>query len=101
MTVSSTTTDNYPSGTLLLDTSHATAGETATITVTATDPTDGSTVTQSFTVTVGTYAGPTDPAINFAPFANPDDGLGRPGPDDHRHAQWRQRLSRFRASPRR
>ena len=71
VTISSATTDNYPSGTLLLDTSHATSGETGTITVTATDPTDGSTVTQTFTVTVGAYAGPTDPAINFVPFANP------------------------------
>ena len=66
-----TLSNTNPNGVLLLDTSHATSGETATITVTATDPTDGSTVTQSFTVTVGAYAGPTDPAINFAPFANP------------------------------
>jgi cyclophilin family peptidyl-prolyl cis-trans isomerase len=61
----------YPSGTLLLDTTQAKAGETATITVTAHDPTDGSTATQSFTVTMGSYSGPTDPAINFKPFANP------------------------------
>jgi cyclophilin family peptidyl-prolyl cis-trans isomerase len=60
-----------PSGTVLLDTSQAKAGETSTITVTATDPTNGSTVTQTFTVTVGAYGGPTDPAINFKPFANP------------------------------
>ena len=49
----------------------ATAGQTATITVTATDPTDHTTATQSFTVTVGAYNGPTDPAINFVPLANP------------------------------
>lgn len=69
-TLSSTDTDNYPSGTLLIDTSQATAGETGTITVTATDPTSGTSVTQTFTVTVGAYAGPTDPSINFKPFAN-------------------------------
>jgi cyclophilin family peptidyl-prolyl cis-trans isomerase len=61
----------YPSGAMLIDTTQAKAGETSTITVTAHDPTDGSTVTQSFNVTVGSYAGPTDPAINFSPFANP------------------------------
>jgi cyclophilin family peptidyl-prolyl cis-trans isomerase len=59
-----------PSGTLLIDTTHATAGETSTITVTATDS-NGQTTSQSFTVTVGSYAGPTDPSINFAPFARP------------------------------
>jgi cyclophilin family peptidyl-prolyl cis-trans isomerase len=58
-------------GVVLLDTTQAKQGETSTITVTATDPTDGSHVSQSFTVTVGTYAGPTSPAINFRPFANP------------------------------
>jgi hypothetical protein len=46
-------------------------GETSTITVTATDPTNGSTISQQFTVTVIAYAGPTDPAINFRPFASP------------------------------
>ncbi len=64
----------YPSGTLLLDTTQAKAGETATITVTAHDPSapagSPATMTESFTVTVGSYTGPTDPAINFAPFAN-------------------------------
>ncbi len=71
VTISSTNTDNYPSGTLLLDTTQAKAGETSTITVTATDPTNGTTATQTFTVTVGSYSGPTSPAINFRPFANP------------------------------
>ncbi len=66
-----TLSNSNPSGTLLVDTSHAKAGETGTITVTATDPTNGTKVTQTFTVTVGSYAGPTDPAVNFAPFANP------------------------------
>ncbi len=58
-----------PSGTLLLDTSQAKQGETSTITVTATDPTTGTSTTQSFQVTVGAYAGPSAPAINFRPFA--------------------------------
>ncbi len=60
-----------PNGVLHIDTTSATAGQTATITVTATDPTDDTTATQSFTVTVGAYNGPTDPVINFVPFANP------------------------------
>jgi cyclophilin family peptidyl-prolyl cis-trans isomerase len=64
----------YPSGTLLLDTTQAKAGETATITVTANDPSapagSPTTATESFTVTVGSYSGPTDPSINFTPFAN-------------------------------
>jgi hypothetical protein len=47
------------------------AGQTATITVTATDPSDGTSTSQSFTVAVGSYAGPSNPAINFRPFANP------------------------------
>jgi cyclophilin family peptidyl-prolyl cis-trans isomerase len=58
------------SGVLVLDTTQATAGETSTITVTAKDSVDGTTTSQSFLVTVGSYAGPTDPAINFKPFAN-------------------------------
>jgi hypothetical protein len=66
-----TLADGYPSGSLLIDTSQALAGQTATITVTATDPSNGTTETQSFTVTVGAYAGPTDPQVNFRPFANP------------------------------
>ena len=56
-----------PNGVLHIDTTSATAGQTATITVTATDPTDHTTATQSFTVTVSAYSGPTDPVINFVP----------------------------------
>src|SRR5271157_4759908 len=49
-----------PNGVLLIDTTRATAGQTATITVTATDPTDHTTsIPQTFTVTVGAYNGPT------------------------------------------
>ena len=58
-----------PNGVLILDTTQATAGATSTITVTATDSVDGTTTSQSFLVTVGAYGGPTDPAINFRPFA--------------------------------
>ena len=60
-----------PNGVLHIDTTGAAAGQTARITVTATDPTDHTTDTQSFTVTVGAYNGPTDPVINFRPFARP------------------------------
>jgi cyclophilin family peptidyl-prolyl cis-trans isomerase len=64
-----------PSGALIIDTTQATAGETSTITVTATDPTDGTTTSQSFLVTVGAYTGPTASnliqTINFKPLANP------------------------------
>jgi hypothetical protein len=56
---------------LHIDTTSATAGETATITVTAKDPTDDTTATQSFTVTVSAYSGPSSPVINFVPFASP------------------------------
>jgi cyclophilin family peptidyl-prolyl cis-trans isomerase len=66
-----TLSNSNPNGVALIDTTQAKAGETSTITVTATDPTNGTTSTQSFTVTVGPYAGPTSPSINFAPFANP------------------------------
>jgi cyclophilin family peptidyl-prolyl cis-trans isomerase len=66
--------NSNPSGTLLLDTTQAKAGETATITVTATDPTDGTQTSQTFTVTVGAYSGPTSSSlistVNFRPLAN-------------------------------
>jgi len=66
-----TLSSTNPNGVLHIDTTGATAGQTATITVTATDPTDHTTATQSFTVTVGAYNGPTDPVINFVPLAKP------------------------------
>jgi cyclophilin family peptidyl-prolyl cis-trans isomerase len=60
-----------PNGVLHIDTTSAQAGETAVITVTATDPTDKTTVTRSFVVGVDPYNGPTNPVINFVPLANP------------------------------
>ncbi len=60
-----------PNGVLHIDTTLARPGETATITVTATDPSNGTHVTEQFGVTVFAYNGPTDPVINFKPFANP------------------------------
>jgi cyclophilin family peptidyl-prolyl cis-trans isomerase len=58
-------------GVLHVDTTSARAGETANITVTATDPTDGSMVTRTFKVTTAAYNGPADPPINLVPFTNP------------------------------
>ena len=62
---------NNVNGVIHIDTTSARPGDTANITVTATDPKDGSHVIQSFKVTVSAYNGPTEPAINFTPFAGP------------------------------
>ena len=66
---SATISKANPNGVVILDTTQAMAGQTATIVVTAHD--GSSTTSRSFTVTVGQYGGPTDPTINFRPFANP------------------------------
>jgi cyclophilin family peptidyl-prolyl cis-trans isomerase len=61
-------------GVIHVDTTSARAGETANVTVTASDPTDESHVIQSFKVTVSDYNGPTSNwivPINFIPLANP------------------------------
>src|SRR5262249_43594425 len=55
---SATLSNTNPSGTLLIDTTQAKQGETATITVTATDSVTGQQTSQTFTVTVGAYGGP-------------------------------------------
>jgi len=75
---SATLSQNNPNGVLLIDTTSASAGQTANITVTATDPEDGSHVTRTFKVTVTPYSGPTTPTppettlpINFIPAAIP------------------------------
>jgi cyclophilin family peptidyl-prolyl cis-trans isomerase len=75
LTISSATlTTTNPNGVAIIDASQAMSGQTATITVTATDSVDHTTMTQSFTVTVGAYAGPTTSNllgnINFKPFAS-------------------------------
>ncbi len=59
-----------PNGTLIIDTTQAIQDEISTIVVTATDTLNGTKTTQTFGVGVGAYAGPTDPTINFKPFAN-------------------------------
>jgi cyclophilin family peptidyl-prolyl cis-trans isomerase len=60
-----------PSGVLHVDATGAKAGETATITVTAHDPSgSGSTATQTFTVTVGPYVGPAAGSLSAATPAN-------------------------------
>jgi cyclophilin family peptidyl-prolyl cis-trans isomerase len=66
-----TLSNNNASGVLHIDTTGAKAGETATVTVTATDPADRTTSTRSFAVTTSAYNGPASPVINFAPFASP------------------------------
>jgi len=60
-----------PNGVALIDTTQAKPGDTAVFQVTATDPTEGTSVRDDFVVTAGAYGGPKDPIINFKPFANP------------------------------
>lgn len=77
---SATMTTQNPNGTLLIDTTNATtANQTANITVTATDPTDNTTVTRTFKVTTVAYNGPSAPPINFVPTANPVSASIAPG----------------------
>ena len=76
LTITSTSlSSSSPDGVAILDATGAKPGETATITVTAIDPTDGTTTSQSFNVVVGEYAGPTTSStignINFKPYASP------------------------------
>jgi cyclophilin family peptidyl-prolyl cis-trans isomerase len=57
ISVAPTLSSTNPNGVLHIDTTSATAGQTATITVTATDPKDDTTATQSFTVTTAGNTG--------------------------------------------
>jgi len=73
ITSASLSTTN-PDGVAIIDTTQAKPGETATITVTAHDPTSGTTASQSFAVTVAPYEGPITESeignVNFKPYAN-------------------------------
>jgi len=60
-----------PNGVALIDSTRASPGDTAVFQVKATDPTDGTSVSEDFVVTVGSYTGPHDPIINFKPLASP------------------------------
>jgi cyclophilin family peptidyl-prolyl cis-trans isomerase len=64
-----------PNGTLLIDTTQAPPGETAVITITATDTITHTKTSEDFAVTVGPYTGPTSSTlvqtVNFKPFATP------------------------------
>jgi cyclophilin family peptidyl-prolyl cis-trans isomerase len=66
-----TLSSTNPSGVAIIDTTQARPGDSATFQVTAMDPTDGTSVSRTFTVTAGAYAGPSDPAINLRPLADP------------------------------
>jgi cyclophilin family peptidyl-prolyl cis-trans isomerase len=68
---SATLSNENVNGVAYINTTSASVGDTANITVTATDPTDHTTRTESFKVTVIAYSGPTDPPINFVPLASP------------------------------
>jgi cyclophilin family peptidyl-prolyl cis-trans isomerase len=62
LTISSASlSSTNPNGTLISDTTQATQNQTSVITVTATDPANGSKTSQSFVVTVSAYGGPTTP----------------------------------------
>lgn len=64
---SATLSDTNPNGVIHIDTTGATAGETSTVTVTATDPSTNTTATQSFQVNVVV----TPPSTTERPFLNP------------------------------
>jgi cyclophilin family peptidyl-prolyl cis-trans isomerase len=74
ITSASMSTTN-PNGVAIIDTTQAKPGETSTITITAHDPSDGTTTSQSFVVTAVSYEGPASESqvgnVNFKPYANP------------------------------
>ena len=65
-----TTSATNPNGVVHIDTTQAQAGETSTITVTATDPATSTTASQSFVVTVGAQNSTVLP-LNLKPIAFP------------------------------
>jgi cyclophilin family peptidyl-prolyl cis-trans isomerase len=68
---SATLSSSNVSGVIHIDTTGALAGQSASIKVTATDPVDGTHQSRTFKLTTAAYNGPTNPPINFKPFANP------------------------------
>jgi cyclophilin family peptidyl-prolyl cis-trans isomerase len=82
LTITSTTLSaTNPNGVAIIDTTQAKPGETATITVTAIDPTMHLQSSETFNVSVGPYGGPTSSSfigshINFKPYANPTSSSG-------------------------
>jgi cyclophilin family peptidyl-prolyl cis-trans isomerase len=82
LTITSTTLSaTNPNGVAIIDTTQAKPGETATITVTAIDPTMHLQSSETFNVSVGLYGGPTSSSfigshINFKPYANPTSSSG-------------------------
>jgi cyclophilin family peptidyl-prolyl cis-trans isomerase len=69
-TISTSLSNTSPDGALHINASHAQAGETSTITVTATDPSTSTTASQSFVVTVAPNNSPPS-NFNLAPVAYP------------------------------
>ncbi len=67
---SSTISATNPGGVLILDTTSATAGDSGTITVTATDPANNTTTTQSFQVNVGQNVDASGAKVSEPPFLN-------------------------------
>jgi cyclophilin family peptidyl-prolyl cis-trans isomerase len=75
ITITSTSlTSTNSNGVVLLDTTQAHPGETATVTVTANDGVDNTHAQQSFQVTVGQYSGSTSASsvatVNFKPYVS-------------------------------
>src|SRR5262249_16273061 len=68
---SATLSDTNPNGVIHIDATGATAGETATIRVTATEPSTHSTAVQTFKVTVGPDTTTHASSFTFKPLAYP------------------------------
>ncbi len=68
---SATITTSAPYGVIHINTTGASPGETANITVTSIDPTDNTSVSQTFTVTVTANSTPPPSTFAFTPLASP------------------------------